>query len=645
MKIRAKFILSIVVPVVVSVVVISSVVSLQVSGTVTEQFEMSSQEELRVVNGFVTQLLKGPEEIAKYVASMPSLTGAMGEWTRYFDLPAGDNPVLRDGMNEKERSAYNTFERLLKSHPDFAYVYAGLEDGGYTQAPSENMGNKFDPRKRPWYTQGKQSATEVTLLSAYITTQGVPNIGVVAKVHDASGKLVGIAAVDMSLAKLTEIAANIKIGKTGYMMIVQDDGTILADPKHEDFVFKKISELSESYGALSETKEGLVEDLDIDGVNMFGSVYVSPESGWKYVALINRQEIMSASNAAVFNTAVIGLVIAALFALGGWRIAKSMTDPIIRSGDFTRQVAGGDLTASISVSGKDEVAVLATDLSEMGSTLRGVVSDVRSTVDGVASGAVQLSATAESLSQAATEQAANVEEVASSMEEMVANISQNAENARETEHIAQRSAAAAETGGQSVAQTVEAMREIADKISVIEEIARQTNLLALNAAIEAARAGEHGKGFAVVAAEVRKLAERSGVAAAEISELSASSVQVAEEAGEMLGKMVPDIKHTAELIREITAASNEQQSGAEGVNTAIHQLDQVIQQIASASEEMSSTAEELSSQAEHLKSTVAYFKIDGNGSGSASRVTVRNAPPRLHSGSRDAGGDDGFDRF
>jgi methyl-accepting chemotaxis protein len=644
MKIRAKFILSIIVPVFVSVVVISSVVSLQVSGTVTEQFRMSSQEELRVVDGFVTQLLKGPAEVAKYVASLPALTGRMGEWTRYFDLPARDNPVLHDGMSAKERSAFDTFERLMKAHPDFAYVYAGLEDGGYTQSPSENMGNKFDPRKRPWYVQGKQSPTEVTLLSAYITTQGVPNIGVVAKAHDSSGKLVGIGAVDMSLAKLTEIAANIKIGKTGYMMIVQNDGTVLADPRHKDFVFKKMGELAGAYSTLNETKGGLVEGLDIDGVTMFGSVYVSPESGWKYVALIERNEIMSASNAAVLNTAVIGLVIALLFALGGWRIAKSMTDPIIRSGAFTRQVAGGDLTASISVSGKDEVAVLAKDLSEMGTTLRGVVSDVRSTVDGVASGAVELSATAESLSQAATEQAANVEEVASSMEQMVSNISQNAENARETEHIAQRSAADAEQGGKSVAQTVEAMREIADKISVIEEIARQTNLLALNAAIEAARAGEHGKGFAVVAAEVRKLAERSGVAAAEISDLSATSVQVAEEAGEMLGKMVPDIKHTAELIQEITAASNEQQSGAEGVNTAIHQLDQVIQQIASASEEMSSTSEELASQAEHLKSTVSYFTIDGNGSAPASRVTVRSATPALRSGRGKAEGDD-FERF
>ena len=120
---------------------------------------------------------------------------------------------------------------------------------------------------------------------------------------------------------------------------------------------------------------------------------------------------------------------------------------------------------------------------------------------------------------------------------------------------------------------------------------------------------DSGKGFAVVAAEVRKLAERSGTAAAEISELSSSTVTVADQAGQMLVKLVPDIQRTAELVQEISAASNEQNAGAEQINKALQQLDQVIQQNASASEEMASTSEELSSQAEQLQSSIAFFHL------------------------------------
>jgi len=287
-------------------------------------------------------------------------------------------------------------------------------------------------------------------------------------------------------------------------------------------------------------------------------------------------------------------------------------------------LAEGDL--SVSVTPRSDKDVLLLSMAEMIERLREVVGEVQSGAENVASGSEEMSASAESLSQGATEQAAAVEESSSAMEEMSSSISQNADNARQTESIAVKAAGDARESGQAVAQAVTAMKDIAAKISIIEEIARQTDLLALNAAVEAARAGEHGRGFAVVAAEVRKLAERSQAAASEITQLSRSSTTVAERAGELLGRLVPDIQRTADLVQEINAASQEQSTGSSQVNKALQQLDQVIQQNASASEELASTSEELSAQAEQLQAGIAYFRLDASLRPALTRAPAKTAP-------------------
>ncbi|MBP2443846.1 methyl-accepting chemotaxis protein [Rhizobium leguminosarum] len=399
----------------------------------------------------------------------------------------------------------------------------------------------------------------------------------------------------------------------------------------------RIAELSKTFNAADDQIRDYVKAGNAEGANTISVTAARGaandiDSMLGEILALEKQRMKAADDSAdaqyattrtmMMAVAGFALLIAAITAF--W-IASTISKGLGRANTVVREVSEGDLTKMADITSRDEIGELLGNVNIMIERLRGVVADALSAADNVSSGSQELSASSEQVSQGASEQAASAEEASASMEQMAANIKQNADNAAQTEKIARQSAKDAEMSGEAVTRAVDAMRTIAQKIGIVQEIARQTDLLALNAAVEAARAGEHGKGFAVVASEVRKLAERSQSAAAEISAMSGDTVKAAADAGDMLGRLVPDIRKTAELVSEISAACREQDIGASQINEAIQQLDKVTQQNAGASEQMSATSEELASQAEELQTSIAFFKVDTAGS---ARSGANKAQPK-----------------
>nr|WP_304505170.1 methyl-accepting chemotaxis protein [Acidovorax sp. sic0104] len=209
------------------------------------------------------------------------------------------------------------------------------------------------------------------------------------------------------------------------------------------------------------------------------------------------------------------------------------------------------------------------------------------------------------------------------MEELTSTVQSSADASRQAADLARTASAAAQDGGRVVGQVVTTMQEInassqriSDIIGVIDGIAFQTNILALNAAVEAARAGEQGRGFAVVAGEVRSLAQKSALAAKEIKDLIHDSVgrvekgsQLVNDAGQVMGALVTQVRSVADLIGEITSATQEQTAGIGQINEAVIQLDTVTQQNAALVEEAAAAADSLNHQAQQLVQAVAVFDL------------------------------------
>ena len=324
---------------------------------------------------------------------------------------------------------------------------------------------------------------------------------------------------------------------------------------------------------------------------------------------------------------------------------NAVVEPINDVKRVMAAVEQGDLTQSIDARYQGDFGMLQASVNNTVAKLSTIIAQVRSSSEELTNASTQVASTSQVLSQATSEQAASLEETTSAIEQMSASIAQNTDNAKTTDGIARKSSEDALAGGGAVRSTVAAMKSIAGKISIIDDIAYRTDLLALNAAIEAARAGEHGKGFAVVAAEVRKLAERSQVAAQEIGELASSSVETAESAGTLLETMLPSIRKTADLVSEITAASEEQTTGVNQISQAMTQLNSVTQQNAASSEELSATAEEMNAQAETLKDLMAQFKVDEAGVPSAPRPAKAAKAPAAKKGVAANVASEDFERF
>lgn len=492
------------------------------------------------------------------------------------------------------------------------------------QADDSRAVGTYIPTDSPVYQsimQGEMFQGRVFVLNTWYQTAYEP-------IRDPQGAIIGALYVGQPEASkaILDALSQIQVGKTGYIIVVNMQGEyILSKGREQDG--ETIRDAQDANGRF------FIREWTQHAPNLRRGEVVIDNYPWlnpgerrarmKIIAYTYFAEWQWLIGSTAYiddffdsleriRNITIGVSLAAIVigAFVAYWFAVNMVAHFKRLMTGMEKVAHGDLAVTFETTRRDEIGVLTHALQEMIAILRGIVTRIKEGADKVTSGSQELRARSHEIERGAHEQASAATQASSFMEQMVVNIRHNAEHAHQTEELSLQVTSDAQESGQAVIEVLNAVRKITKETAGIKEIARQTRMLSLNATIEAVRAGDLGAGFGVVAEEVRALAERSQTAASTISELADVIVALSENAGDRLLGLIPRIQETSELVLSISQASHQQQAQADQVNTALHQLDEVIHENSILAEKLTHLAEELAAQADQLQHSVDFF---GNG--------------------------------
>lgn len=547
-----------------------------------------------------------------------------------------------------------TYLMSYKSDGDVTDMYIGLQDGRFIDGAGAVLPPDFDPRQRGWY---KDAVAKGTLLftepyvdvntKKYVVSAAVP-------VKDETGITHGVLGEDILLSTLTAELKDVNFNGEGYAFLIDGKGNILSHPD-EKLLGTNIAANNELKAVLEpamKNEQGNVT-YTAGGVETLLVYRKIPATGWLLAVQVPAAIIGKQLNTLLLQFLLIYVVVLGLVGLFALWFARKITGPLVDLTHTAEQLANGDLTAKLAVSGQDEVSQLALAFNKMGNSLQALIEQIQISASAVGTVSHSMRASAESagqvteqiavtigeLAQGATSQTQSINQGAAVIRDMTIAVDRIANNIDQTAQTAADVQTSVVSGYQAVANQTELMeknrlaagnvsaaiavlaeksKQIGQIVEAIASISGQTNLLALNAAIEAARAGEHGRGFAVVAEEVRKLAEQAEGSTREISGLIADiqastgqAVQEMETAAQLVGQQQSAVVQTGEFFARIRQAvediTTQIQHVAGETQTVTQKADQVsgvIADIVATSEQSAAATQEVAAATEEQTASV-----------------------------------------
>ncbi|QSH92040.1 methyl-accepting chemotaxis protein [Treponema medium] len=620
----------------------------------TVQFNDFTAQQFFNIKKSVSLLIQNGKNVVTMLASHPIVQDA-DETLYNYTVEAEKSGRIYTHTGKAEQDIVTLFRTAERSFPEFREIYMGTKWGGAVSSWSEEEDRGYDPRERAWYKKAVES-NDTIITPVYISTNGQPVISLSKTIMDRNNSLLGCIGLDINLTDLTSFINDIRIGNTGYCMLIQDDGMILADAKHTEYNFKTLNETKlTAFTEIGKTPDGSIFIM-LDGKKVKAYISPLPELGWKLIILVEQSEILSLFYTLVRIMILIGLLLFVLYFTLAFIASSALRRYFAGLEAIFTKIAAGDLTERVTIKRYDEIGrlmvnlntaiehtyIMLTILKEEADKMTVVGSNLSANMEETAMAIKEISSNAAIVKEKALMQAAGVTETAATSEQIQGKLNLLVEGiTTQSENITQSSALitntaenmlrvnkilsqndglikdvydqmrngkdGVSTANNFVKQVAERSEALLEASQIIQNIASQTNLLAMNAAIEAAHAGESGKGFAVVADEIRKLAEESNMQGKQIGAVIKESTEIiaqVSKAGMQAEKTFIDVYELISQISEkedtIVDLMHEQEENGTRVLSAIETINQITKNVSAASVEMLEGGKQIAAEMQKL---------------------------------------------
>ncbi|MDL2271465.1 methyl-accepting chemotaxis protein [Desulfovibrio sp. OttesenSCG-928-I05] len=326
-------------------------------------FAESSKAQMERANNYIQLFFDNAANNARYIADMPEVLAAKGKLPNYVETTERTQPS-RETMSPEARAVDSRLEQLKNANAMYEGIGLGTEDGGFMNFPRSARSAKYDPRSRGWYKTAVAASGKDSISELYRASQGTPVCTAMSKILDANGKVIGSSYIDIKLDTLTEMISAMHFAKSGRVVLVEDTGMVVTGGQFTDSPFTNVSE----------GKIPGLEDLlslepgtytrDIGGEERLFTL-IKGFHDWRFVFIMDKSEVNSASNSIIMKLALVTLGLAVICLLLGVTFARNLSAPILRLAKGSERVAGGDFNADITVKRKDELGQLADSFRAM----------------------------------------------------------------------------------------------------------------------------------------------------------------------------------------------------------------------------------------------------------------------------------------